>query len=292
MLALDGNSVVIMIDMSVLALRAALEPVSSIDLDARLGGYNLEAAAALGRDKACGSLQLARLCTVYDIAVVIALSEFQGIEFSIDVLADRLRAYKVHRCSRYRHGFSQRDEGVVGWKELGGVEVKDMVEDRAGTFAVKIEIDMVRKVDHGLLVCLCGESKLELVLFAPLVVRYDLEIARIAGLAVLREIHELYGIAFLAAFPDFVLESVRSAMEVVRTIVDRKLIFYSVKGEPAFRDSVGETSRAFPAAWAISEIVLRLSIADDDIVDLAVLVRHVHGYYSCTDFAEHNAGAL
>ena len=83
---------------------------------------------------------------------------------------------------------------------------------------------------------------------------HDLEIARISGFPVFREVHEFHCVAFYPAVPYLILESVRASVEVVAGVVDREFIFLSVEGEVALGDSVGISSRAFAEAWAVSEV--------------------------------------
>ncbi len=97
-----------------------------------------------------------------------------------------------------------------------------MIKNIPVTLAIQIEVGVVGKVDDSRLVGLRRESQFEGVVFAPLVMRHNLQIAWITGLSVLRKILELNGITLDAAVPDLILESVRAAVQMVRTVVDRQ----------------------------------------------------------------------
>ena len=112
-LAFEGDSAVVLIDGSVLALRAACKPVAGVNLNARLGGIDSKAASALCRYELRGFLKLSFLPAVDNPAGVISFAVIKGREVLLDVSPELLALEKVHRGSRNRLSLSQRDEGVV-----------------------------------------------------------------------------------------------------------------------------------------------------------------------------------
>ena len=80
MLALDGNTVIVVVTASAFALRAACKPVPCIDLHPWLGGGDFEETAALRGIEFGSCLELSRLRPVYHPAVVIPLPVFEGRE--------------------------------------------------------------------------------------------------------------------------------------------------------------------------------------------------------------------
>ena len=138
--------------------------------------------------------------------MVVTLGYTKRLEVGLDIAADGFGVHEVHGCACHRNGFAERDEALGGWQELGGVEAKHMVQHRAGTFAVEVEIGVVGQVHHRSLVGLRGEGELQAVVVAPLVTRHYLEIAGVARFAVGTEVHEFHGIAVLTALPVLVLE--------------------------------------------------------------------------------------
>ena len=97
-----------------------------------------------------------------------------------------------------------------------------MIKDIPVPLAIQIEIGVVGKVHDSCLVGLRRESQFESVVLAPLVVGDNLQIAGITSLTVLRKVLELNGITFDAAVPHLILESIRTAVQMVRTVVDRQ----------------------------------------------------------------------
>ena len=158
-------------------------------------------------------------------------------------------------------------------------------------FPVQVEIGMVRKVDHGRFVGLCGECQFECIVLAPLVVGHYLQVARIAGLSILGNVHELDGIPDDPAVPYLVLETLGAAVEMVRAVVHRKGIFDTVKREFSLCDPVGISARALSGAGAVGEIIIRLRISQDHVSQLAFLVRNGYGHYRSSHAAQADEGA-
>ena len=172
MLAFQGDGAIIVIDAASLADRTSLKPVSGIDLYSRLGSKNLHLAAALlGPEFGCG-LYLSGLCTVDDPAVVIALSDLQCLEISLDVASYRLRIDEIHRSAGYRLAVAKRNLCPVGRKILGAVELEHVTEDVSRALPVEIEIYMVGKVDDGRSIALCRKGETEVIVLAPLIVSH------------------------------------------------------------------------------------------------------------------------
>jgi hypothetical protein len=158
-----------------------------------------------------------------------------------------------------------------------------MAEDITVTLAVEIEICMVCEIDHSRSIRLGGEGETKLVLLCPLIARNCLHSARITLLAVLRIIHELYTALMLTAFPNLVLETLRTTMEMVRAIVYRKGVLHSVKSELSESDTIGITARNLTRARTIAEIACRFCISENDVSKITILVRHHDRHDAGTD---------
>ena len=153
-----------------------------------------------------------------------------------------------------------------------------MTENITIALAVEVEVCVVCEVDNCWSVRLCSQCKTELALLCPLVTYDCLYSTRISLLAVLRIIHELDSALMLAALPYLVLESLRTSVKVVRTVVYWKCVLYSVKSELAECYTVCITARNLARAWSVSEIACRLRISENNVCKVAVLVRHHNGY--------------
>ena len=85
MLTFDGHTVIVTVRASALAFRTACKPVSSIDLDSRLGSGDFKHPPACWGVEFSRSLELSLLRPVDDPAVVIAFPVFQGWKISLDI---------------------------------------------------------------------------------------------------------------------------------------------------------------------------------------------------------------
>ena len=222
MLALDGNTFIIVVATSALACRAALKPVAGVNLDGWLGGQNLKLTAALRRVQLSRRLKLTSLIVVDHEAVVIPLTIVESREVSLDLLTDFLELPEIHRCTCNRVWLSYRNQGLVSRQIDLGVEFQLVIEDIPVPLAIQIEIGVVGKVHDSCLVGLSRECQLQRIVLAPFVVGDNLQIAGITSLTVLRKVLELNGITFDAAVPHLILESIRTAVQMVRTVVDRQ----------------------------------------------------------------------
>ncbi len=211
-----------MVATTALAGRTSLKPVACVDLHGRLGGQHLKLTAALRRVQLSRSLKLASLIVIDHKAVVIALAVIQCREVSLDLSPDLLELPEIHRSAGDRVRLPYRNQGLVCRQINLGVEFQLVVKNIPVALAVQIKIGVVGKVDDSCLVGLSRESQFQNIIFAPFVVRNDLQIARISSLAVLRKVLELNSITLDTAVPDLILESVRTAMQMVRAVVDRQ----------------------------------------------------------------------
>jgi hypothetical protein len=66
-------------------------------------------------------------------------------------------------------------------------------------------------------------------------------------------------------------------VKVIRTVVYRKSILYAVKCELAEGDTVGITARNLSGTWTVTEVTHRIRISENDIGEIAVLVRNHYG---------------
>jgi hypothetical protein len=87
----------------------------------------------------------------------------------------------------------------------------------------------------------------------------------------------------LAALPYLVLKALRTTVKMVRTIVYRKGVFYTIKSELAKGNAVGITSRNLSGAWTVAKITCGICISEYNVCKIAILVRNDYRHYSCTD---------
>jgi len=289
MLALDCDSVVVVIDAALLALGAAVEPVAGVHLHAGLGGGDGERAAAACCLEDGGGLKLAGSVTVYEPAGVVALAIPQGGKIFTDVAPKAFGIYKVHRRTCHRLGLTQRDEGLVCGKIFGGVELQGVTEHRA--LAVKVEICVIGEVDDGGGVCARGEREGKHVVLAPLIVGNYGETAGIAHLSVCGNILELHCSALLAGLPYAVGKTVGPAVQMIGAIIDRKTVDFAVHFQVAFCDTVGKTAGAFAEARTVVDIAFCLAVTQDNVSKDAVSVGYIDTYYCGAKIGKNDGSA-
>ena len=148
--------------------------------------------------------------------------------------------------------------------------------------AVEVEICVICEIEDSRSICLSCDGQAKFAVLCPLISRNSLEGTRITLLTILGEIKKLDTALVLTAFPYLVLETLRTAMKMVRTIVNRKSIFRSVKSELAKCDTVGVTSGNLSCTRTVTKIIHRVIISQDNICKHSILVRNNHGHDSCT----------
>ena len=157
-----------------------------------------------------------------------------------------------------------------------------MSENITVSFTIKVEICVVCKIEDCRSTGLSGQSKTEFIFLCPFIARNCLQCTWIAHFAILGIVKELHSVIVLAAFPDLVLETFRTAMKMVRTVIYRKRIFDSVQSKLSKSYSISKTSRHLSCAWTVSEITCCLRITQSDISQNPVLVWNDYRNDSCT----------
>ena len=149
-----------------------------------------------------------------------------------------------------------------------------MVQDCSASFAVEVEVSVACKIEYSRSISLSCNGKTKFVFLRPLIAGNCLESSGITHFAIFAVVKELYSAFVLAAFPDLVLEALRTTVKMVRTVVYRKIVLHPVKSEAAFADTVCKTSRHLSHTRSVTEIALRLSITKYHIRHIPVLVRN------------------
>ncbi|CCX47049.1 unknown [Bacteroides sp. CAG:927] len=97
-------------------------------------------------------------------------------------------------------------------------------------------------------------------------------------------------IIFGFGIPYLILESFRTTMESVGSIVDGKLIGFAVNYKMTFGYTVGITSRHFSGTWTISNIISRIGISYHDIGKRAIGFGKLHSHDSSTERGQCDLG--
>ena len=153
-----------------------------------------------------------------------------------------------------------------------------MVQDSAGAFPVKVDINVVCEVHNRGVVCFRGHDKLKGIVLSPGVMCNNLKITRIPGFPIGSKIHKLNGIALYAAVPHLFMESGGAAVQMVGTVIDGQRVLHAVKRELTFGNAVGISARNLAGARFLVNIVRGAAKAHHHVAQLAVFVRNNNGH--------------
>ena len=159
-----------------------------------------------------------------------------------------------------------------------------MPENVTVPFPVQIEIGMICQIDHCRGVRLCRKNQGKFIVFRPFISGYDLHVSRISHLSVFREIHEFHSPFVFTAFPYLVLETFRTSVKMVGTIVYWKFIFFPVKRKMSACNPVRISSGHFSETRPVTEITQRILVPQSHISHFPFLVRDCHGDDTGSDF--------
>lgn len=282
MLAFYSHALIVTVTASAFSNRTSCKPVSGIYLHAWLCGYHFQSPSAGRGIQFSSCLQLTGLSTVDHPAVVIPFPIFQSREIFPDITSERLGYSEIHRSARHRHTLSLRYQSVISREIFRSIQPQLMRKDASAAFPVQVEIGVVGEVYNSRGIRLCRKSEPEFILFRPFISCHCFQISRISHFTILGEVHELHPVSFYTAFPYLVLESFRTAMKMVRTVIHRKSIFLAVQREMSQGYPVCIPSRNFPGAWPVAEITCRISVSQYHVGQLAIPVRNIDRDYAGT----------
>ena len=107
---------------------------------------------------------------------------------------------------------------------------------------------------------------------------FDFEVARIPLLAVFAQIAvsdaDAFSILEFLGLPELFVEAVDSAMQGVRAVILGQSIFHAVEGECSVGDPVGVPPDDGAEVGGILQIPVNFVVAEDNVAQVAVLVRH------------------
>ena len=194
-------------------------------------------------------------------------------ELVVDAVSDAGGLAEIHRCAGYRQDLSGRTSRVVE----GGVAVceylQNMLIHASAVFACKVEIGMVGHRHKGGGVGLCLIMNDEAVVLCHGISDIDVRVTGITFLAVFGAVAEFDLIdTLLHDLPYLRVESLHTAVQTVRAVVDGELVCLAVEGELAVFDAVGYASADGVEIGLFGSPLLRRAEAKDDILDFPFAV--------------------
>ena len=224
----------------------SVEPVSGIELYTGFRCIYFHETSAFRILAGRGQLKRTALCLVQYVAMVISCAEYQLLELIIDTFAYGVRSTEIHRCSFYFGYFSGRDGNFVNRCIEISADSNDMVVDsRSGSgYAGKIEETAIGQIDYCSLVrcsAIFNIQSIHLVIQA--VSHFYFQITGEPLFAVGGNIIELHcTLINLNSVPYAGVETGRSSMQGVLSVVDGEFMFFAEQGEFSFGDTVAVAS--------------------------------------------------
>ena len=115
---------------------------------------------------------------------------------------------------------------------------------------------------------------------------FDFEVARVPLLAIFAQITvsnpDAFSILEFLGLPQLFVEAVDSAMQGVRTIILGQGIFHAVEGEGGVGDPVGVPPDDGAEVGGVLQIPVNFVVAEDNVAQVAVLVRHSQRHNNAT----------
>ena len=195
----------------------------------------------------------------------------------VDTRADGGRLDEAHHVVDLQD-FPGRNTSSVHRRVMIGVYVQDVIEDRA--LAGEIPVGVVGEVYRGRLVGGGEVVDSQFVIVGERVGDLHLQAAGVTFLAVRARVAEGNRRAGLAPAhaggPNFFVDSLGAAMQMIGIVVDGQGVFLPVENELALGDAVGHPTGCHAKVRVAVEIAFKVIVAQHDVAQCAVFVRHMH----------------
>ena len=215
--------------------------------------------------------------------MIVAKAGFQLRVVIVDPRTDRRRLTEIHRRSGDIPQLACRDEGGVDGGELVGIDHQKLVKDIPLTGSRKVEVRVVRQIDDRRLVGGGLVIDPEFVLVRQRVDHGDRQIAGIPFFSVLAEIRQLQRGAIGAfrrfGIPDHLVESLQASVQMVRPVVDGKVVLDTVQRKETLCDPVCIPACDAAEVRITPDIVGQGIIPQHNVPQLPILVRDEQRYH-------------
>ena len=155
-------------------------------------------------------------------------------------------------------------------------ECKILVHCSAAALSVQVEIGVVRHVCNGCLVAHTGVNDADCILLCQLISNRNFEFSRIAILSIRTDPGKSNCILSLycRCIPQFLLKSVRAAVEIVLAFVWRQFDLCAIQHKSGICDTVAASADACSEKASIYKIALKIIVSKDYVCQSAILIRH------------------
>ncbi len=158
----------------------------------------------------------------------------------------------------------------------------------------QVEIGVVREIDDGLGIGVRRQTERQLMVFRPGVAGFHVQRAGIPGVSYRADKREFHAVGYLFRIPDPIGETLieRTAVQVVRTVVDGQLIRLAAQGETARRNAVRIAAGHLAHARPVGIIIFGIAIAQHHVGHLPVAVRDDDRYDAGAQVGEDHLRAI
>ena len=277
-LCFEAEAVVFFAGLAAFSDHGAVEEISRVELDARLGRRDPHhaAAARLVRLRCERERAGIRIFRVIDhVAMIVAAGRAGHLR---EVPRERLRPLEIHRAACDRGDPAGRDARGVHGDVAARVHRDLMAEHVAFASAREVPVGVVREVQHRRLVGRGLVVEAQLVVVRERVGHCDGELAGVSLLAVGAHVGKAHAISVRERLrlPNARVESRRAAVEMVHAVVRRELILLSVECEFPECDAVREAPGRHAEMWMRHEVAVERVEAERDVRQRAAAIRRVH----------------
>ena len=252
------------------------QKVTRIELDAGLIGINLHHSAALWLVNAHASRRHGVISLYEADAVIVTACKTERLIGKIEIATDGLGGGEIERRSCHGYLSTGGDQGIVGFKEALGIHPHLVVEYFTRCKTAQIEIRMIGKIENRLFIGGGSVRDAKLIVLGQLVDHVDgqstgialFSVGRDAGKSKLTAVRDYSRLGI----PDLVGKSDLAAVKVVRAVVDKEIILFSVKGKLAAADSVAPATDKRTLIAVALYVVTKIVVSANDVGQLAASV--------------------
>ena len=209
--------------------------------------------------------------------MVVALEVADVVELRVDARAERAECAEVLRRAGHVEPPARGNLPRIHLEGLRGVQAQLVVEHRAARLAREVEVDVVREVHDRRPVGPGQVGDLHGVVVVEVEDRLDVQLARVALVAVLREERHHHAVGLHAALPDAVGKVLRPAVQVVAAVVDLQRVGHAVDRHASAGDAVGAAAHALARGGTVVEVALGMLVAQYHVGHAALAVGHREG---------------
>lgn len=170
------------------------------------------------------------------------------------------------------------NQGPIGRSIVLGGEVGNVIADIALVMPGEVEVAVVGEVAEGGGIGRGAVIDDQFVVVGERVPHSDRKAPGISLFASRADVAELDAGPDIVderfGTPEFFVEALATAVEVVRAVVGGQFVFLAIQGEDSFGDTVGAAAHVGTEVGVVLKVIIELVEAEDDIGKTSVLVRH------------------